>query len=337
MKKKLVFLVMGLVLCSFVVVFAASEKEEAATAEKAKEYEIVYVAKLIGIPWFNITEDGMKDAAAKLGNVKAHVVGAPDPDPAQQARIVEDMVAKGVDAICVVPNDAETVEPAMKKAKEAGIVVLTHESEKSRNNDYDIEMVDIQALGARVMEKMIDFTGVSKGGYAVMVGGLTVPTHNAWADAGVAWQEKNYPDFYQVTDRIPCTESVELSHDRTLELIKAYPDLKGLAIYGSLGGIGAAQALREKNMTDKISVVCTSLPSQSAQYLEDGSMDWSVLYSPYDCGVTVVNVAHWLLEGKDLKDMKEISGVGGFRLDGKIIVVEGLIDINKENVASYGF
>jgi hypothetical protein len=35
--------------------------------------------------------------------------------------------------------------------------------------------------------------------------------------------------------------------------------------------------------------------------------------------------------------MKEITGVGGFRLDGKVIVVEGLIDINKENVDTYGF
>jgi len=90
-------------------------------------------------------------------------------------------------------------------------------------------------------------------------------------------------------------------------------------------------------MTDKISVVCTSLPNQSAQYLEDGSMDWSVLYSPYDCGVSVVRVAHWLLEGNELEDLDEISGVGGFRLDGKIIIVEGIIDINKDNVDTYGF
>jgi len=337
MKKLLIIIVAAAVVFSIgaLYVFGGTGKDSKKAAKE--EYEIVYVAKLIGIPWFNITEDGMMDTAEKLGNVKAYVVGAPDPDPAQQARMVEDMVAKGVDAICVVPNDAETVEPAMKKAKEAGIVVLTHESEKSRSNDYDIEMVDIQKFGARVMETMIQFTGTDKGGYAVMVGGLTVPTHNAWADAGVAWQKKNFPNFYQVTDRIPCTESVELSHDRTLELIKAYPDLKGIAIYGSLGGIGAAQALREKNMTDKISVSCTSLPSQSAQYLEDGSMDWSVLYSPYDCGVTVVTVAHWLLEGNELKDLKEIPGVGGFRLDGKIIVVEVIIDINKDNVGTYGF
>jgi simple sugar transport system substrate-binding protein len=325
MKKKVALLVIGMLLLSLSIVFAGSEGGGSA---KKKQYEIVYVAKLIGIPWFNITEDGMKATAEKLGNVKAYVVGAPDPDPAQQARMVEDMVAKGVDAICVVPNDAETVEPALKKAREAGIIVLTHESEKSKSNNYDIEMVDIRAFGARVMEKMIEFTGTDKGGYAVMVGGLTVPTHNAWADAGVAYQKKNFPKFYQ---------SVEDSHDRTLELIKAYPDLKGLAIYGSLGGIGAAQALREKNMTDKISVVCTSLPNQSAQYLEDGSMDWSVLYSPYDCGVSVVTVAHWLLEGNKLEDLKEIPGVGGFRLDGKVIVVEGIIDINKENVGTYGF
>ena len=164
MKKLFIILVAFAVVFSLgaLNVFAGSEKDSSKAAKEGKKYEIVYVAKLIGIPWFNITEDGMVDTAKKFGDVTARVVGAPDPDPAQQARIVEDMVAKGVDAICVVPNDAETVEPAIKKAKEAGIVVLTHESEKSRSNDYDIEMVDVKKFGARVMEKMIEFTGTDK-------------------------------------------------------------------------------------------------------------------------------------------------------------------------------
>ncbi len=333
-KTLMVFLVFLLALSvTGVVVFAGGTKEEA--AEEGKEWEIVYVAKLIGIPWFNVTEQGIKDASKKYG-VKGSLVGPPDPDPAQQARVVEDMIAKGVDAICVAPNDADTLEPVLAKAREKGILILTHESPNQKNNDFDIEMVNNQKFGEQHTRKLVEFMG-EEGGYVVMVGGLTVPTHNEWADYAVAYQEKNYPKLFQVTDRIPCTESVELSHDRTLELIKAYPDLKGIIAIGSLGPIGAAQAVREKGMEDKVMVVGTALPSHASPYLKDGSMKHGILYSPHDAGMTVVYLAKYLLEGGDINALKEIPDVGGISLEGKIVVVDGMIDITAENADSLGF
>ena len=94
----------------------------------AKEpYEIAVVVKITGIPWFNTVEMGVKRAAAELG-VNAYQTGPAQADPAQQVKVVEDLVAKGVDAIAVVPNDAKALEPVFKKAKEKGIIIITHES-----------------------------------------------------------------------------------------------------------------------------------------------------------------------------------------------------------------
>lgn len=335
MKKYFILPILSLIFVVLITssMLAGGTKEKAPI--KAKEWNIVYVAKLIGIPWFNVTEQGILAAAKKYG-VKGSLVGPPDADPAQQARVVEDMVAKGVDAICVAPNDADTLEPIFAKAREKGILILTHESPNQKNNDYDIEMVNNQTFGEQMTKKLAEYIG-GEGGYVVYVGGLTVPTHNVWADYAVAYQEKNYPKMYQVTDRIPCTESVELSHDRTLEVIKAYPNLKGIIAIGSLGPIGAAQAVREKGMENKIAVVGTALPSHASPYLKDGSMKYGVLYSPYDCGVAVVYLAKYLLDGNDIKNLKEIPDVGSITLDGKIIVVDGMIDITADNADSYGF
>ena len=44
-------------------------------------------------------------------------------------KIIEDLIArKKVNAITIVPNDANVLEPVFKKARDAGIVVLTNES-----------------------------------------------------------------------------------------------------------------------------------------------------------------------------------------------------------------
>ena len=70
-----------------------------------KKYEIAVVATVTGIPWFTRMEVGVNEAAKKL-DVNAYQVGPATPDPAQQVKVIEDLIAKNVDAIIVVPNDA---------------------------------------------------------------------------------------------------------------------------------------------------------------------------------------------------------------------------------------
>src|SRR6056297_490201 len=162
--------------------------------------EIAVVVKITGIPWFNRLEEGVLRAGEEL-NVNAYQVGPTDADPAQQVKIVEDLIAKGVDAICVVPNDANAMEPVLKKARENGIIVLTHESPDQKNADWDIEVIDNVAFGEKNFETLAQGMG-GEGEFAVFVGSLTVPLHNLWADIGLAMEEK-YPNMKLVTERIP--------------------------------------------------------------------------------------------------------------------------------------
>ncbi|MFM4128486.1 substrate-binding domain-containing protein, partial [Klebsiella quasipneumoniae subsp. similipneumoniae] len=59
----------------------------------AEKYEIALVAKVNGIPWFNRMGVGVKEAADKL-NVNAYQTGPATPDPAQQVKVIEDLIAK---------------------------------------------------------------------------------------------------------------------------------------------------------------------------------------------------------------------------------------------------
>ena len=75
------------------------------------------------------------------------MVGPTSADPALQVRAIEDLIAQGVNAIGVVPNDANVLEPVLKKARDAGIKVITHESPDQVNADWDFEMVSSQGFG----------------------------------------------------------------------------------------------------------------------------------------------------------------------------------------------
>ncbi|MBN1148258.1 MAG: autoinducer 2 ABC transporter substrate-binding protein [Anaerolineales bacterium] len=313
----------------------------AATQAPAQEpaaqepYEIAVVVKITGIPWFNVVETGVKRAASELG-VNAYQTGPAQADPAQQVKIVEDLVAKGVDAIAVVPNDAKALEPVFQRAKEKGIIIITHESPDQVGTDYDFELIDNVKFGQQAWEQLVAHMGDS-GEYAVFVGGLTVPLHNFWADTGIEYAKEKYPNLTLVTERIPCGEDQELARQKTLELIKAYPNLKGIVGFGSLGPIGAAQALKEKGLTDQIAVVGTVIPSQAAPYLQDGSMDQGILWNPADAGFGMVWLAKYLLDGNKVETGTEIPGIGKVTLDGLVIKADAILDINKDNAESLGF
>lgn len=306
-----------------------------ATKPAEKPVEIAVVVKITGIPWFNVVETGVDRAAKELG-VNAYQTGPAQADPAQQVKIVEDLVAKGVSAIAVVPNDAKALEPVFQKAKEKGIIVITHESPDQVGTDFDFELIDNVKFGQHAWDQLVKYMGDS-GEYAIFVGGLTVPLHNFWADTGIEYAKTKYPNLKLVTERIPCGEDQELARQKTLELIKAYPNLKGIIGFGSLGPIGAAQALKEKGLTDKIAVVGTVIPSQAAPYLKDGSMKEGLLWNPADAGYGMVWLAKYMLEGNKVTDGMEIPGMGKITLDGTVIKLDAILDITPENAESLGF
>jgi simple sugar transport system substrate-binding protein len=307
-----------------------------AAKKKKGEYEIAVVVKLVGIPWFNAMEKGVKEAGEKLG-VNAYLTGPPEADEAQQVKVVEDLISKGVDAIGVVPNDAKSLEPAFIKARQKGIKIVTNESPNQKEHDWDYEMIDNQKFGEFHVDKLVELIG-SKGEYAVFVGGLTVPAHNIWADASIAYAKKKFPGLKLVTDRIPCSEDQALSRQKTLELIKAYPNLKGIIGYGSLGPPGAAQAVKEKGLQDKIVVIGTVIPSHAAPYLKDGSLKFGTLWNPIDSGKAIVDIAKKLLDGEKITTGTEIFGVGKpFKIEGKTIVFNAMASFTADNVDTFPF
>ncbi len=323
-----VLLLMSMMITILAPTFTASAEEE--------NYEIIFIPKLIGIPWFTTMEKGLKDYAEKVGGMNFTTMGATDTDPAAQARMIEDAIAKKPDCIIVVPNDTATVEPLMKKGLESGILMLSQEAPTIKNAVADIEFLILAQEGKDVVELLVKNAG-TKGGYAIMVGGLTVEGHNNRADAMVKYQEENYPDLYQVTSRLEGGENVQVAHDKTLELVTAYPDMVGLITIGSLGGIGAAQAVREKNLIGKFFVIGCSVPSEAKSYLEDKSMAANYIGNPYRIGLDTAYIVEHLLAGKKLEEITELPEYGTPLIEDKMITFHADSEVTFENADSFGF
>ena len=288
------------------------------------------VVKIGGIPWFNAMEAGIKKKAAELG-VKAFMVGPTSPDPALQVRAIEDLIAQKVDVIGVVPNDAEVLEPVLERARAAGIKVITHESPSQKNADYDFELASTKGFGEAYGKRLVQAMG-GKGEYAVFVGGLAVPLHNAWADAAIAYIKANAPDMKQAGDRYGVAENVDQSRSTALDLMRAHPDLKGFLAFGSQGPIGAARAVAEKHEDGKIVVMGPFSPGQGKKLVHDGVLTGGYMWNPEVAGEVFVTLGTMVAKGEPIKDGTVIPGLGTVHPTGHDLIVDQLVDLNKDTV-----
>ena len=303
-----------------------------AAGAMAADTTLGVVVKIGGVPWFNAMEAGIAERAKELG-VEAFMIGPTSADPALQVRAIEDLIARGVTAIGVVPNDSEVLEPVLAKARSKGIKVITHESPEQKNIDWNFELTSAKEFGEAHAELLAKKSG-GTGEYAVFVGSLTVPLHNAWADAAIAYLKKNYPGMNLVAERYGVAESVDDSRKTALDLMSAHPNLSGFLAFGSQGPIGAGRAIQERRKAGKIHVLGPLSPGQGMKLVKAGVISGGFMWNPKEAGKIFVTLADMLVQGKEVTAGMDIPGLGTVNPDFKTrnIAVNQLITINKDTV-----
>ena len=286
----------------------------------------------IRIPWFDNVEKGVLKAGKELG-VNATMILPTEADAAQQVRAVEDLIAKKVDVIGVIPNDGAALEPVFKRAQDAGIKVIVHEQPGQKNADWDIELIQDKQFGEAHLEAFAEAIG-GEGKYVVFVGGLTVTLHNVWADAAVALQKSKYPKMQQVGDRYGVSNSVEDSQKTAADVMRANPDLKGFLIFGANGPIGAGQAVADADKIGKVIVVGPFIPSQGQKLMKSGAITRGYLWNPIDAGYAMVQLGNLLATGKTPADGMDIPGLGPVQLgpEERTIRANKMLDINPGSI-----
>jgi simple sugar transport system substrate-binding protein len=301
-------------------------------AQAADKPTMGIVVKIGGIPWFNAMEMGIKEKGAELG-VDATMIGPTSADPALQVRAIEDLIAKGVNVIGVVPNDEAALEPVLEKAMKAGIKVVAHEGPGLKNVDWDFELASVKGFGETHAELLAQKMG-GKGEYAVFVGSLTVPLHNAWADAAIAYLKEKYPDMKLIGERYGVAESVDDSRKTALDLMAANPNLTGFLGFGSQGPIGAGRAIEERRMIGKVHVLGPFSPGQGRELVKSGAISGGFMWNPAEAGRVFVTMGKMLVDGTEIKDGMEIPGLGAVHPDAanRDIITDNLIPINADTV-----
>ncbi|UFS58818.1 autoinducer 2 ABC transporter substrate-binding protein [Subtercola endophyticus] len=266
---------------------------------------VAFVPKLQGIPIFEAMDAGGKAGASTLGSTWLYQ-GATSDDAAQQADIVRGFIQQKVSAIIVAPNDPDSIAPVLKEAQDAGIKVLTSDTDAPNSvRQVFVAQASDKGIGDALSDQLATAMGGS-GEYAIVSCGETANNLNAWIAEEKSYIGANHPDMTLV-DTVFAGEDQAKSAQMATDLINAHPNLKGIIGECTTSAPGVAQAVRDAGKIGVVHTVGVGTPTTMKPYLADGSSSASVLWDATALG----NLANWaavqLAQGKTFAATNNVS------------------------------
>ena len=298
--------------------------------------------KLIGISYFEATEQGAEEAARELG-LKLIYDGPTEARSEDQIKIINGWLAQGVDVIAVAPNDPEAISQTLHNAKKVGATVLTWDTDanpersgrqmfvnQAPNDEIGYVLVDVMVEGVLARGESLE------GDYLIVSGTETAANQNVWMKYIRSRVTEKYPQMNLLQHLTPGEDHQE-AQAQTAEALGAHPDLKGIWGITSVSLPAAAKAVRDANKADQIYVTGLSLPDMMREYIHDGTVQQFVLWNAVDLGYLTVHVAHRLRAGSLDQGAYDMGRLKGIEVrEGEVILGPPLI-FNSENIDAFSF
>ena len=340
MRSILKTLALASLLAAFVVGCDNSKGTTGTSAARGdKKIRVCMLPKIKGISYFSACYEGAKKAAAELPNVELIYDGPIDGDPKKQAEMIERWIVDRVDVICVAPSAPDVVANAMKDARAAGIRVITWDADGTpESREFFVNQATPEAIGKGMVNAMVqDVGGPDVAGDVVIISSdPTSANQNSWIDVMKPALEAT--KLKLVTIKYPGENSGNALAD-SQDVIKKYPDLKGLFGISSVAFPGAAEAIEQTGQSGKIVATGVSLPSDMRKFVHSGTVKSVVLWNPIDLGYLTIRVAEGMATGKIKPGDSQVDGgtLGPKPISGDNILLGDIMVFTKDNIDQFAF
>ena len=286
-----------------------------ANVAHAENKKIALVVKALGIGFFDAANKGAQEAAKELGDVEIIYTGPTTTTAEGQIEVINSLIAQKVDAIAVSANDADALVPALKKAMERGIKVISWDSGVAKDGRMlHLNPSSNPLIGNMIIKLAAD--NLPEGGeVAVLSATATSTNQNTW----IAEMNKVLPNYKGITvvDTVYGDDLADKSYRETQGLIQKYPNLKAIIAPTSVGIVAAAQAVTDAGKIGQINVTGLGLPSEMAGHVKSGASKSFAIWNPIDLGYSAAMLSYSLINGAEVKPGAEIKmgRMGSLKLD----------------------
>ncbi len=267
--------------------------------EPMRRFKFTGQPHIRNVPYFNAVEDGWNLGAKDLGidieiNGPSGIV-----DTATQVSQIEGWILQKVDCIVTSAADAEALTPSINKAVDAGILVITLDSDAPNSKR---QVFDLQASADALANSQIDSLARQmgeEGDWAFIIGNLTQAEKKYEFEAMKKRAAEKYPKM-TFTEILECKDDVQKAADQTQQLIVANANLKGIISNSGAGLPGTCQGIEAAGKSGAVKCTGLAAPSSVVTFIDNGTLEEFFLWDPRHLGYRSIAIGVSLLTGKDI-------------------------------------
>ncbi len=265
---------------------------------------VAFVMKTLNNPYFIDMQRGAEKTAEKYGINLIVQAAEREVDVEKQMQIIENLIQRQVDVLCVAPSGSKEIIPAIIKANKANIPIIVVDT---RVDIKTLEESDgkIAAFigsdnvdGGRIAGNYIieQLKGIGK--VAVLEG---IPGHET-GDARLK-------GFHEVIAKQPgikvvASQTANWERDQGYNvfqnILQSHSDIQALFACNDMMALGAIEAIAAMGKTDNIIVVGFDAIVDGRQAIKEGLMSASIAQHPYEMGKVALEKAWELLQGQPI-------------------------------------
>lgn len=258
-----------------------------------KEQTYYFIGVSIGNPYWVDARIGFKERGDQLG-VKTVFTGPVDSNVQGQATELDQVIAQKPNGILISPADADSLKPGIDRAMDAGIPVVTVDTDSPKSKrlcyvgtaNYESGLV-VGTLLAKALG------GKGKVGISNLSGQWNLEER----ERGVKDALKAYPGI-QYVQTVNDRADDQIAVTRNREMISANPDIAGICGLNAASGPGIAKAVIESGKKGRIKIVCFDRNEDMLNYIADGTIEASVAQKTHLMAALALQMLYDLNNGK---------------------------------------
>lgn len=271
-----------------------------------KPYNIPVIVKAVNSDFWQTLLSGAKKAMGdQPERIKVTTFGPPEEsDINEQVTILEGIVANKPDAVVIASTSNDLTVPAIKKAMDNNIPVVTIDNQVNTSNYISFLATDSVAAAASAADAMVQDwkrAGILPAGKKfVVINSMKESKVDQDRDRGFIERMKELVPNIKMLDVQYVENSATLTTKVVKNLLEENVDLIGIFADNDQTGIGTALGIEQANAIGRVFAYAFDSNDIEIQALKDGILQGMVVQDPFGMGYKGVMIAADAIEGKNV-------------------------------------
>lgn len=246
------------------------------------------------------------EKAEKDLNIKVNLVDG-GWDANQQANAIQNAISSGADGIVISPVDPSAVCTYVDEALDAGIEVCALTTQIGTGDAEDPVYPETVGLVGHIETEVgrtamdIAAEALDRSGKIAIIEGTPGMSDTEGRKKGIDEENKEYPDI-EVVSRVCGEWVVDKAYTAMQNIIQSNPEVELVICHSDNMAVGAAKALEDADMTDKVKIVGIGGSKDALDLIKKGEIYGTIMYVPETEAYTALEATAKVVRGEAEKE-----------------------------------